>query len=445
MEENTNQGTMIEHGDTTATQSILHMTVTLSDDDLGEEAKAQFTFHTDILHAFQLTARIVLANDRLTPIGRHLFCASVEQNYRNCKNVLNYVASHPELCKMTHPMPPVFVLCGAHRTGSTLLYNLLACDPASRAPSLLDMLHPVPPIARSDSAAQTRRALMARTFSERLKDPRMSDYERERNASHPSYIYEEDVYILYQGGLLVPHLEPHDSTELATWFYDNKNKDFVYEYHKVFIRMLNSIDEPQSHWLLKTPYHIFNLDTLLRHYPTVSLIMTHRQLHEVIPSSIRLGLAFASIYFDSRRNDAAIDTQMVKERRLRATDVQINRIVEFRRARPDVPVFDVLYDDLVMKPINTIRRIYNHFGLTWSDEFEQAMLTWLQNNPQGRQGRNTYTLEEFGLTRAAIEQKYENYIRMFLDSQKLLKTDSGSTEIASCHPSNMNIAVNVIK
>ena len=173
--------------------------------------------------------------------------------------------------------------------------------------------------------------------------------------------------------------------------------------------------------------------------------MTHRQLHEVVPSSIRLGSAFASIYFYSSRNNVAIDTQMVKERRLHATDVQINRIVEFRRARPDVPFFDVLYDDIVMKPIDTIRHIYNHFGLTWSDEFEQAMLTWLQNNPQGKQGCNTYTLEEFGLTSVASEQKYENYIRMFVDSQKLLKADDGSTEIASCHPNNMNIAVNVIK
>ena len=136
---------------------------------------------------------------------------------------------------------------------------------------------------------------------------------------------------------------------------------------------------------------------------------------------------------------------MVKERRLRATDVQINRIVEFRRARPDVPVFDVLYDDLVMKPIDTIRRIYHHFGRIWSDEFEQAMLTWLQNNLLGKHGRNTYTPEEFELTSVTSEQKYENCIRMFLDSQKLLKADDGSTEIASCHPDNMNIAVNVIK
>jgi hypothetical protein len=201
----------------------------------------------------------------------------------------------------------------------------------------------------------------------------------------------------------VPHLEPHDSTELATWFYNDTNKDFVYEYHKIFMQMLNSVDAPKSQWLLKSPYYIFNLDTLIRHYPSVSLTMTHRQLHEVVPSSIRLRPAFARIYFNSNKHDAAIGRQMVVDRRLRATDIQINRIVKFRRAHPQVPVFDVLYDDLMVKPIDTVRYIYDHFGLTWSEEFEQAMRTWLRDNPQGKQGHNTYTLEEFELTHEAID------------------------------------------
>ncbi|CAF1559783.1 unnamed protein product [Rotaria magnacalcarata] len=408
---------------------ILRKDVVLCDDDLSAEAKVQFDFHSEILQAFQLNARIVLANDRLTPIGRHLFCTSVEQNYKNCKDVLNYVASHSELQTAVHPMPPLFVLCGAARTGTTLLYNLLACDPACRAPLLQDMTNPVPPLARSDSTRST--------FAQKLSDPIVSDYERDRNASHPCFKYEEDVNILYQSGLLVPHLEPPESTELATWFYNDTNKDFAYKYHKTFMKMINSVDAPQSHWLLKTPYHIFNLDTLIRHYPSASLIMTHRRLHDVLPSSVRLGLAFASIYFDSNRHDAAIDKKTIVERRLRATDIQINRIVEFRRAHSHASVFDVLYDDLIEKPIDTVHCIYNHFGLKWSEEFEQAMITWLRDNPQGKQGRNSYTLEEFGLTHDAIEQKYEEYNRMFLNREDILKTDDGATKSANSTPDNI--------
>jgi hypothetical protein len=413
---------------------ILHSEVTLSEDGLTDEAKGQFGFHTEILRAFQLNARIALSNDRLTPIGRHLFCTSTERSYTNCKEVLSYVAAHPKVRTTAHTMPPVFFLCGAARTGSTLLYNLLACDPTCRAPSLLDMMCPVPPLARSDTSAQEQRNVIARTFAEKSKELELVDYERERNASHPSFTYEEDVSILYQSGLLVPHLEPHDSTELANWFYDDTNKDFVYEYHKIFMQMLNSVDAPQSYWLLKTPYHIFNLDTMLRHYPSASLIMTHRRLDDVLPSSIRLGLAFASVYFDNSKHDAAIDRQMVVERRLRATDVQIKRIVKFRRAHPRVSVFDVLYDDLIAAPIDTVRRIYDHFGLAWTEEFEQAMRVWLRDNPQGKQGRNTYTLEEFGLTHDEIEQQYEDYNRMFLNLPAPLEVHGNKMKSASSAP-----------
>jgi hypothetical protein len=115
-----------------------------------------------------------------------------------------------------------------------------------------------------------------------------------------------------------------------------------------------------------------------------------------------LALALASIYFDSSKQDAAFDKQMLVKRRLHMTDVPIDRIVKFRRTHSHVPIFDVFYNDLMMDPIDTVRRLYDHFKLAWSQEFEQAMQTWLHDNPQGKQGRNTYSLEEFGLTQEEI-------------------------------------------
>ena len=41
------------------------------------------------------------------------------------------------------------------------------------------------------------------------------------------------------------------------------------------------------------------------------------------------------------------------------------------------------------------------------------MRNWLQENPQGKQGRNSYSLEEFGLPSNAIEQRYKEYNNMF--------------------------------
>ena len=108
----------------------LRTNVVLSEDDLCEEAKAQFSYHTEILNAMQLNARSVLAGNHLSPIGHHLFCITLEEQYATCKRVLNYIATHPELKTNAKPIPRPLVITGLPRTGTAFLYNLLACDPA---------------------------------------------------------------------------------------------------------------------------------------------------------------------------------------------------------------------------------------------------------------------------------------------------------------------------
>lgn len=207
----------------------------------------------------------------------------------------------------------------------------------------------------------------------------LADYERTFSASHPRH----------------PLLVPHNNTELTTWFFDDTNKDFAYEYYKVFLQMLNRVDEPQSHWLLKAPIHTFFLDTLLRYYPSASIIMTHRRLEEVLPSWARLCSVSMSLYLSSSKADVDSDRYADVKRDFYVLDVMIQRLIKFRYAHKHNEILDILYDD-----------------------FEQAMLKWLRENPQGKQGRNIYTLEEFGLTSDEIEKRYEEYNNMFLKHRK---------------------------
>jgi hypothetical protein len=57
------------------------------------------------------------------------------------------------------------------------------------------------------------------------------------------------------------------------------------------------------------------------------------------------------------------------------------------------------------------------------------MLNWLRENPQGKQGRNIYTLEEFGLTHDTIEHRYEEYSNMFFKLLKPLDTTNDMTKV----------------
>ncbi len=140
------QGNMSKQQATSADPSIgIRIEVNLNEDDLSEQAKKQFSDHTEILCAHQLNARIILANNRLSPIGRHLYCLTLEKNYSICKNVFNYVATHPKPNITKQTIRPPLIICDLARTGTTLLDNLLACNPACRAPLMMDMMDPVPP------------------------------------------------------------------------------------------------------------------------------------------------------------------------------------------------------------------------------------------------------------------------------------------------------------
>jgi hypothetical protein len=386
--------------------------IILHENDLTEQAKRQFDYHNDILRAFDLNRRSILENNQLTCVGRHLAFSTLEELHRNCKQVLNYVAAN----NVSQNLPDIgpLVICGLPRTGTTLLYNLLACDPNCRAPLHTEInVQSVPPISRSNLIEHERRA----------KKEELNEQARQQlvgrssivSASHPSFATEEDSLILCQAGMIhyFALISSEDQVELDAWFYDDTNKDFAYDYHKMFLCMLNSVDGPRSHWLLKSPDHALFLDVFFRHYPNAAMIMTHRRLDDVLPSYCSLVWAFDGIHVDE--NDSTARATLTT-RALRRINKLIERIVEFRtRCHPSRKnIFDVNYDDLIEQPIVTVRRIYDHFNLHWSLEFEEAMNTWLRDNPQGKQGRHSYSLTEYGLNHKDIEARFADYINLFL-------------------------------
>jgi len=277
----------------------------------------------------------------------------------------------------------------------------------------------VPPISRSDSVGQERRAAATRLNAKQKN--KLIGPTREIKTSHANFPVEEDHHILRQAGMFVfvTTVISDNKSESDTWVDDEKKKDFAYDYHETFMRMLNSIDAPRSHWLLKAFIHNLFLDTLLGHYSNAALVMTHRRLDHVLPSFCRPMQIFANRYFDER-DSASRDASVTRS--IQLINKMIDYIVDFRTRRcqrldqSQKDIFDVNYDDLMEQPITIVHRIYDHFGLHWSDEFEIAMQYWLRDNPRGKQGRHSYDLTDFGLAYEDIETRYANYTKLFLRS-----------------------------
>ena len=386
----------------------------LNENDFTEEAKRRFTFCTDILNAFNEYRRRILHDNSLSPISRHALFHTLNIFYTKCQQVLNYMAEHSELLSGSLPTMGPVIVCGLPRTGTTLLYNLLACDTRCRAPLFTEMyIHSVPPIAHWSSVEQEQRAAVAKVaLSAKTNHPDGTANDME--LSHPFFEIEEDYLILHHAGaaIFLSTMICDDLASFNDYLSVETKKDFVYEYHKTFLQMLNSIDAPSSHWLLKSPVHLLLLDTLFQHYPNTAMIMTHRNIAETLPSFCRLMVAQENLYAmktDSPAVRAALTTQYTQ-----LFDRMVECLMDFRRRQPMANIFDVTYDGLMAEPIDTVHRIYDHFGLQRSDEFETAMKAWLDKNPQAKRGRHIYSLEEFGLIPEDIENRYADYTNLFL-------------------------------
>jgi hypothetical protein len=391
----------------------------LTENDLSDEAKRLFPFHKEILESINYCGRSILANNHLSSGGRHIICSQLMDGHKNVKNVLNYCANKPLETKEKINKVPMIVICGLHRTGTTLLHNLMSCDPLCRSPLLTDLVRePIPPILRSNIDEHKRRVKISEDNLAKIFETAQYDlktFRKDFTSSHPRFLHEEDTVLHSNVGLRFSNiiLAPKETNDF-TWFMNQQNKDFAYQYHQTVFQMLHDVDPPQTHWQLKSPLHTLWIDTLLKYYPQASLIMSHRRLDEVLPSIYRLCLTSFSICFneDNLINSKRILDEMVPK----FVDIGIDRIIEFHNRQPSPKnILDIQYEDLVKDPIGVVRKIYDHFDfLQWSDEFEKSMEKWLIDNPQGKQGRYSCSLAEFGLETQMNKQLYKDYEKLFL-------------------------------
>ena len=87
----------------------------------------------------------------------------------------------------------------------------------------------------------------------------------------------------------------------------------------------------------------------------------------------------------------------------------VGRMAEAQAARPD-RFLNILYADMMQNPMRTAEQIYEWLGWELTDETRRAMQTWLDDNPQGKHGRHSYTLTDFGYTPEEAANLFADYI-----------------------------------
>jgi len=340
---------------------------------------------------------------RLSEVGLEVAASDVV-TYLSTRMLLNaWRDEHPEVEKGTIERPIVIV--GQPRTGTTILYDLLAQDPARRAPLTWEVDRPVPPPETASFDTDARIAEVQATLDMAdLLIPGFSDF-------HPmgAQLAQECVRITGCDFRSMIFAAQYRVSTYERWLVHEADLAPAYRWHRRFLQHLQS-RHPADQWLLKSPAHLWHLDALAGEYPDAIVVQTHRDPLKVIASVSALSAHLRRMASDDTSvPDAAADW---------ADDifVGLDRGIAARDAGtfPAAQVIDVHFTDMIDDPFGTIARIYAAMGRELTADAEARMRAFLAAHPgDGGGGGSRYRFADTGLDAGELRERARPYQERF--------------------------------
>lgn len=304
---------------------------------------------------------------------------------------------HPELGHVVITAPTIIL--GPPRSGTTLLLNLLACDPDHRTLTHWEGTQPVAGSGGFGTRPVRRlRSAIGLQLNYYLSPPLRVI--REAHVDGP----DEGTALLLANFTSQAFAGPLDAGAYLDWL-DERDYSASLRYHR---RQLTALQERPAtrRWLLKSPHFLPALRAVLDAYPDAHVIHMHRDPASVLPSAASLTAAFRAV-FTERLDGADIGAQTA---RLVANGLR--RAAAARRDDDGHRVVDVQYADLTRDPIGVVRQVYGRLGLPLPMRMLDRMQAWLAAAGAWR-SRHRYSLEPFGLDAGRIDREFAWYRARF--------------------------------
>ncbi|MDG2332721.1 MAG: sulfotransferase [Myxococcota bacterium] len=334
---------------------------------------------------------------RLSPFGRYFARRQLVEVLMHRLRMTDYRHQHPEVGEQQIRRP--LLVLGLPRTGTTLLYELLAQDPAHRAPRSWELDDPCPAPTRSLGADDPRvKRCEKRMAALRAMSPGFQ-------AIHPigAMLPQECLVATAYAVHSVRFELCFDVPAYQDWL-THQDMAYAYQVHFEILQHLQS-QQPTERWVLKSPGHLGTFDSILQRYPDAMMVQTHRDPQKVIPS-------LASLYANMR-SIATEDLRIheIGEQVLRTWSSYLDRGIQKRSEQPDKAehIVDIQFDNLVANPIDTVKAIYRHFELPLGPETLRRMRHYLEANRRHRHGVHRYEAGTFGLEAGQIESAFKRY------------------------------------
>lgn len=313
-------------------------------------------------------------------MGRMAARAEILNWLQNRLRITELLKRHPEIHDVVIDRP-VFII-GIGRSGTTILYELLAQDERFRVLLGWEAVFPCPPPE-------------AATYD---SDPRIARADRlltQINRVVPEHEAMHDIggRVPIECGQIMGHSFIADqigafyqSPSYAKWLMEH-DWGPAYDYHRTILKVLQW-KNPRQHWLLKAPNHLVHIPELLRVYPDARLIQTHRDPIKTIASVTNL---LGTLYWaksDQPFNSSAFEDLMLAP----GVAGQLENVMTLRAEGviPDQAITDILYHQLVRDPLATLATVYERLGMAFDDALRRKAQDFLTVKQGAGHGSHRY-------------------------------------------------------
>jgi hypothetical protein len=333
---------------------------------------------------------------RLSAIGVEIAYLDIMRALKNRLGVIDWRKKHPEVSRK--PITAPIFIVGQPRTGTTILYDLLAQDPDLRAPLTweVDAPCPVPQPETYHTDPRIAQTQAGIELSEQIIPGFL--------AFHPmgALVGQECVRITAGEFVSMIFSVQYRLASYYRWLLYEADHAGAYRFHRIFLQHLQSGLPGQ--WLLKSPAHLWHLDALLAEYPDALIVQTHRDPLNVISSIAALTHHLRRMASDES-NIAECAAQSYEE-----ILVGLEREMTMRDsgAVPAGRVIDVLFTDFMNDPGTTIKDIYRRLGRELRPDTAQRMRDFLAAHP-GDGGGSRYRWSDTGLDAADVRDRVSAY------------------------------------
>lgn len=352
--------------------------------------------------ALEVLVNALESEARLTPLGRFVTRNVLLGGLTIQLRLQDAIRTHPEIT--ARPLQAPIIIIGMPRTGTTILHELLALDPANRIPLTWEVAEPFPPP-------------QAATYD---IDPRIGRSRRNLRVSH--YLM-PGIENMHRMGATLPQecvaVTAHAFASMmfttiyripsySRWLFNEADHTAVYGFHRRMHQLLQW-HCMRERWVLKSPGHLWSLEALLAAYPDARLVQTHRDPLKIVSS-------LASMIPTLRR--AASDAIDVREVAREWTDICIDGLDASVRSRRSGAVragqiVDIRFGDFMADQAGAVQRIYDAFGLEFTDDFRQCIHRYIARNPHDKHGGHRHRFGDTGLDLDSEREKVRAYQSYF--------------------------------